>query len=69
MQKWGPNCEKKNYARVFPLKIIPTEAYILKIQLRLCVGNVPTVCFVCSWVSILPLSMMLRWDFGTASAG
>jgi hypothetical protein len=65
----GQIVKKKNYAHIFPLNIIPTEAYILKIQLRLCVGNVATVCFVFSWVSNLPLSIMLRLDFGTASAG
>ena len=65
----GQNVKKINYACVFPLKIIPTQAYISKIQLRLCVENVPTVCFVFSWVSNLPLSIMLRLNFGTASAG
>lgn len=64
MQKWRSKCKKQiNYVCVFPLKVIPTQAYILKKQFRLCVGNVSTVCFVFSWVS------MLKLDFGTASAG
>jgi hypothetical protein len=35
----GQNVKKINYACVFPLKIIPTQAYISKIQLRLNEGK------------------------------